>query len=69
MQHTDNVIVQPIDFILGSIVYLLTDTDNLPRMVTGVTIRTGGNLLYELSQGTQVSYHIAAEISETKGVF
>jgi len=46
----------------GQIVYLRTDPDQLPRMVTRYLV--GQSILYEVSLGEQLSYHSDYEISE-----
>lgn len=49
---------------LGQKVYLDTDTDQRPRIVTGIIIQPNSGLLYQLSQGSMVSNHYECEISE-----
>ena len=51
----------------GQIVYLLTDTAQLPRMVTAIIVRPGGRLMYELRQSDgNPTPHYDFEISEDK---
>lgn len=52
-----------IEFEIGDIVYLKTDPEQLPRMVTGMSIRKSGVISYELSQSTMTGYHYDFEIS------
>lgn len=47
------------------IVYLKTDPDILPRMVTGYKV-TKKDITYELSCGTLVSWHYGFEIQKEK---
>ena len=47
---------------IGAVVYLLTDLDNTPRVVTGILVRSGNYVTYELSCLDQVSYHVDTEI-------
>ena len=54
-------------FELGQLVYLKTDTDQNPRMIIGISVRQSG-LLYELSFGSQSSWHYQMEISDEKDV-
>lgn len=54
---------------LQQIVYLRTDFEQLPRMITGIKICVDGSILYELTSGTQVTFHYEVEISETKNAF
>jgi hypothetical protein len=47
------------------IVYLKTDGDQLPRMVTSIVVNKY-DLLYELTNGTFVSKHYDFEITDEK---
>lgn len=51
----------------GQTVYLKTDVEQKPRMVTGFLIRPI-SCTYELTQGTQISWHYDFEISTEKDV-
>ncbi|GAB3701359.1 hypothetical protein GCM10027592_29370 [Spirosoma flavus] len=55
------------EFALKQTVYLKTDKEQLPRLVTAIKICPDG-LLYELIQGTASSYHYDFEISESVDV-
>ena len=55
---------------LGEIVYLKTDDDQLPRIITRISI-IGGSMsnsiiTYEVSQGDQSSEHYESEIITNK---
>ena len=50
---------------IGDTVYLKTDIDQLSRLVTGLTIRTGCTM-FELSCGEKASMHYDFEISKEK---
>jgi hypothetical protein len=50
-------------FEFGDIVYLKTDTEQLPRIVIGIKMSAGGGILYELSQDCAYDYHYEIEIS------
>lgn len=52
-------------FDIGTICYLMTDTDNLPRVVTHILISANG-IKYGLSQATEITYHYECEISTEK---
>ena len=54
-------------FAITQTVYLKTDKDQLPRLVTGLKVNSNG-LLYSLTAGTQDSDHYDFEISETADV-
>jgi hypothetical protein len=49
------------------LVYLKTDSDQRQRMVTRLSVTPNGTT-YELSCGTQTSWHFAEEISEEKDI-
>ena len=47
----------------GDIVYLMTDREQLPRMVLAFTLRPGGVAYYELGCGADASFHFDIEMS------
>ena len=51
----------------GDVVYLRTDIDQLPRLITGVLMRPN-YVQYELSQETVASWHQEIEISTERDV-
>lgn len=55
------------EFNLRQVVYLKTDKDQLPRIITAIKIVPEG-LMYELSQGPNNSWHYDFEITETVDV-
>lgn len=54
-----------VEYNIGDIVYLKTDSEQKERIVTAIEIRHGGLLLYQLSSGTSTTYHYGIEISTT----
>lgn len=52
-------------FLIQEIVFLKTDPEQLPRMVTGIVIRQD-TLLYCLGSGANESSHYEFEISKEK---
>lgn len=56
----------PFDFF--QIVFLVTDMDQLPRMVVGVKVCPYGDTLVELQAGTVISSHYIGEISDQKNL-
>ena len=54
-------------FNLGQIVFLITDPDQLRRIVTKITISANG-IVYELGCGANASDHYECEISETSSI-
>jgi hypothetical protein len=55
-------------FNIGQIVFLQTDPDQDKRIVTAISVRSGGYVAYELSFGPETSWHIECEISTQKVV-
>lgn len=53
------------EFNLNQTVYLKTDEDQSPRLITGITLRQFG-IVYELSCGVMSTWHYPFEISEDK---
>lgn len=51
---------------LKGIVYLLTDTDQYPRMIVGVKVCVDGALLYQVVCGTSETWHYEVELSAEK---
>jgi len=54
-------------FALGQLVYLTTDQEQLPRMVTAYRV-TAREVFYELSWGDSTSLFSEIEISDTKNI-
>lgn len=50
---------------LGDIVYLITDPDQLERMVTGIRIRPSG-VIYSITHSTLETDHYDIELSSKK---
>lgn len=50
-----------VDYNIGEIVYLRTDSDQQPRLVSGISIRIT-SIMYELSKGETCSSHYSFEI-------
>lgn len=48
---------------IGDIVYLKTDSEQLPRMVTGILIRPQNQIIYYLTLGAQETSHYELEIT------
>lgn len=53
-------------FEIGEVVYLLTDDENLKRIVTSITIHSGNYITYDLSCGAGMSIHSEMEINKNK---
>ena len=50
---------------IGRTVYLITDVDQRPRLVTAIVVNKY-DVFYEVTSGTDVSRHYDFEISEEK---
>jgi len=57
-----------IQFAIGEIVYLKTDTTNTPRIVCEITICGHGGITYHLMSGTEGSNHYEAEIQKNEPI-
>lgn len=53
---------------IKDIVYLITDVEQLERIVTAIMIRVNHTVLFELSCGNSVSWHYEFEITKTKDI-
>lgn len=53
-------------FKFGQTVYLRTDKDQQPRMVTKMQVNPNLSITYELSCGIQDTWHFEIEISEER---
>lgn len=54
-------------FNFGDIVYLKTDKEQLPRMVTRFSVKQS-EIQYCVSQGTLETWHLDFELSETTNI-
>ena len=54
-------------FDIGQTVYLITDKEQLMRIVTGIYIRQGGEL-YTICMNTETSDHYDYEMSDEKDI-
>lgn len=53
-------------FNVGDYVYLKTDTEQIQRLVTGITIDLNGGLTYTLVAGVEQSFHYDLEMTKEK---
>lgn len=51
-------------FNFGDIVYLNTDTEQLKRIIVGITLRFESKPFYELGCGSDSSFHFEVEMSK-----
>lgn len=52
----------------GDVVYLKTDRDQMPRLVSCIKVYIQGEVMYELISGTLSSVHYEFEISTEKNL-
>ncbi len=52
-----------LEFSIEQTVYLKTDKEQRPRLVTGITLRPFGSVSYALTEGTFESWHYGFEMS------
>lgn len=55
-------------FELGETVFLMTDPEQFPRIVTALSVNPNG-IIYKLAQGVNESYHYDCEISREKALY
>lgn len=55
-------------FKLAQTVYIITDPDQLQRMITGYYIDVEGNVMYEVALSAFNSRHYAAELTADKNI-
>lgn len=51
-----------LDHTIGDQVFLVTDPDQEPRIVTGILIKPNELVMYELAYCEEISYHYGFEI-------
>lgn len=52
------------DIALEDIVYLVTDVEQIPRMVTSIEFSAGGSVMYMVIVDTHASRHYRCELSK-----
>jgi len=57
-----------IEFKIKEVVYLNTDKEQKPRLVTGITLRPFNSVTYGLTENTCESWHYGFEISKERDV-
>jgi hypothetical protein len=51
------------DILLEDIVYLVTDVEQIPRMVIAIEFSAGGSVMYTVTVDTLASRHFRCELS------
>lgn len=62
------VMVTSVAHEIGDVVFLITDIEQEPRMVTAITVRANGITDYQLSCGTLATWHYSIEISSERAI-
>jgi len=57
-----------IEFKIKETVYLLTDKEQKPRLVTGIQLRPFNSVTYGLTEGTNETWHYGFEINKERDV-
>ena len=57
-----------IEFSLGQIVFLATDPEQHPRMITGISLRPNRSVIYAVTLGNEETNHYGIEVRAEKGV-
>ena len=57
-----------IEFKIGQTVYLKTDKEQSPRVVTGISLKPSNSVIYCLSQNITETWHYGFEISDEKNI-
>lgn len=55
-------------FCHGDTVYLITDPDQRKGIVTSLSVKPGGMIIYEVSTGATASFHYCFELTKEKDV-
>ena len=61
-------IVLDTEYDFGDIVYVLTDPEQKPRLVTAICLRPQGYIQYELCCGDSYTWHIGTVLCRNKNV-
>lgn len=62
------IINVPVDYVQGDVVFLITDPEQLKRIITGILLKPGKLVMYELSCCEDISYHYSFEITNEKDI-
>lgn len=58
-EHNDHIIL----FKISQTAYLKTDKDQIPRVITGISLRPHNSVTYALAHGSQETWHYDFEMS------
>jgi len=57
-----------LEFLIEQIVYLKTDKEQKPRLVTGIQLRPNNSVTYGLTEETNETWHYGFEISNDRDI-
>jgi hypothetical protein len=57
-----------LEFMIQQTVYLKTDKEQKPRLVTGIQLRPFNSITYGITEGTNESWHYGFEISDERDI-
>lgn len=62
------ILTLDVPFDLGQIVYLVTDKDQAPCIITGFKLNIGGQILVIVQRSITETVHFVCELSATKDI-
>lgn len=57
-----------LEFMIQQTVYLKTDKEQKPRLVTGIQLRPFNSITYGITEGTNETWHYGFEISDERDI-
>jgi hypothetical protein len=57
-----------LEFMIQQTVYLKTDKEQKPRLVTGIQLRPFNSIRYGITEGTNETWHYGFEISDERDI-
>lgn len=57
-----------LEFMIKQTVYLKTDKEQKPRLVTGMQLRPFNSITYGITEGTNETWHYGFEISDERDI-
>lgn len=55
-------------FDIGQLVYLITDNEQKPRIITGVTIGPNSHVTYRVTNSTDETWHYEMELTDEENI-
>lgn len=57
-----------LEFMIQQVVYLKTDKEQKPRLVTGIQLRPFNSITYGITEGANETWHYGFEISDERDI-